>query len=268
MRRGRCFGLLFRRHADSRHHRFTPRQPNTAVLTAPYYDPGSHMADDDISALWDDLDPVPELEPRLQPCRFDPERPARGGVLVADLRPSFETFRAVRIDDLRNGTTYFTGPVPSPNSQPKLLPCTLPAASYHGELVSAAFQGKDIWLYGVPEDLDAVPDCANSDSGSSSGGLNRRNSGPSVRSVSRSQDSNEPPRVPQWQVLCDKLRNTFVEGSKVAELEGVHTLKWVGGFGNSPLKERLVVAARGITPEDRSQRTRVSTLWTVAGSRY
>ncbi|KAK0618156.1 hypothetical protein B0T17DRAFT_592027 [Bombardia bombarda] len=163
---------------------------------------------------------------------------------------SFETFRAVRIDDLRNGTTYFTGPVPSPTSQAKLIPCTLPAASYYGELVSAGFQGKEIWLYGVPEDLDAVPDHTNasSGSGSSASALLRRNSGPSIRSASRSQENDDSARVPQWQILFDKQRNTLVKGYKIAELEGVNTVKWVADFQQSSIKERLVIAARGISP--------------------
>lgn len=64
---------------------------------------------------------------------------------------------------------------------------------------------------------------------------------------SRTQEAGEP-RVPQWQLLCDKLRNTFVGGFKVAELSGVDTVKWVAGFGDSSLKERLVIAAKGATP--------------------
>ncbi|KAK4043643.1 hypothetical protein C8A01DRAFT_43401 [Parachaetomium inaequale] len=160
---------------------------------------------------------------------------------------SFETFRAVSIDDLRNGTTYFTGPVPSPNSQARLLPCTLPAASYYGDLVSAGFQGKEIWLYGVPEDLDAVPETANAgaDSGSNGNGLSR---GPSIRSSIRGQETNDSVRVPQWQILCDKLRNTFVAGSKIGELDGVNTVKFVADFADSTMKERLLVAARGVAP--------------------
>ncbi|EAQ92726.1 hypothetical protein CHGG_00961 [Chaetomium globosum CBS 148.51] len=163
---------------------------------------------------------------------------------------SFETFRAVRIDDLRNGTTYFTGPVPSPNSQARLIPCTLPAASYSGDLVSAGFQGKEIWLYGVPEDLDAVPEPPNVsvENGSNVNGLSRHSSGPSVRSSIRIQENSDSVRVPQWQILCDKLRNTFVAGSKIGELEGINTVKFVADFADSSVKERLLVAARGVAP--------------------
>jgi hypothetical protein len=230
--------------------------PNTAILTAPYYDPGSQMSEDtnNMSALWTTSILFPNTS-----------RDCSHAVLLQDGRHedaswaftydrAFETFRAVRIDDLRNGTTYFTGPMPTPNSQAKLLPCALPAASYHGELVSAGFRGKEIWLYGVPEDLDAVADAASAsnataDGNTVSGGLHRRGSGPSIRSVSRNPtESADTARVAPWQALCDNARNTFVGGSHIADLDGVSTFKWVSGFGDSSLKERLVVAARGIMP--------------------
>ncbi|CAM1506624.1 Fc.00g062650.m01.CDS01 [Cosmosporella sp. VM-42] len=227
--------------------------PATVILTAPYYDPGSHLPDDNISPLWTTsiLFPNTSRDCSHAVLLQDGHEEEAGWTFTYDR--SFETFRAVRIDDLRNGTTYFTGPAPSANSQAKLLPCTLPAATYRGELVSAGFQGKEIWIYGVPEDLDAVPDTATSstDGSSASSGLGRENSGrsgTSRRPSTRAQDTHGG-RVPQWQLLCDKLRNTFVAGCKVSELAGLSHVKWVNGFGASSAQERLVVAARGITPD-------------------
>ncbi|KAK0656745.1 hypothetical protein B0T16DRAFT_400095 [Cercophora newfieldiana] len=225
-------------------------QPNTVILTAPYYDPGSHMADDNMSALWTTSILFPNTSRDCSHAVLIQNGKHDEATWTFTYDRSFETFRAVRIDDLRNGTTYFTGPVPSPSSQAKLIPCTLPAASYNGELVSAGFQGKEIWLYGVPEDLNAIPDASNasSDNGSNAGSLLRRNSGPSSRSYSRTQESTDSTRVPQWQLICDKLRNTFVGGYKIGELDGVNMVKWVAGFGDSAVRERLVVAARNVTP--------------------
>jgi len=225
-------------------------QPNTVILTAPYYDPGSHMAEDNMSALWTTSILFPNTSRDCSHAVLIQNGKHDEAAWTFTYDRSFETFRAVRIDDLRNGTTYFTGPVPSATSQAKLIPCTLPAASYNGELVSAGFQGKEIWLYGVPEDLDAIPDSSNtsSDNGSNAGSLLRRNSGPPTRSVSRTQESNDSTRIPQWQLICDKLRNTFVGGYKIGELEGVSMVKWVAGFGDSATKERLVIAARNVTP--------------------
>ncbi|KAK5663446.1 hypothetical protein OQA88_3875 [Cercophora sp. LCS_1] len=223
-------------------------QPNTVILTAPYYDPGNSMGEDNMSALWTTSILFPNTSRDcshavlIQNGKYE----EAGWTFTYDR--SFETFRAVRIDDLRNGTTYFTGPVPAPASQSKLLPCTLPAASYHGELVSAGFQGKEVWLYGIPEDLDAVPDHANTSiDNSNSSNLMRRNSGPSIRAVSRSQETGEAGRVPQWQLICNN-RNTLVGGYKIEELDGVSMVKWVAGFRDSGIQERLVIAARNVVP--------------------
>lgn len=225
--------------------------PSTVILTAPYYDPGNLLTDDGISAMWTTsiLFPNSSRDCSHAVLLQDGSHEEASWTFAYDR--SFETFRAVRIDDLRNGTTYFTGPVPEAASQAKMLPSTLSGATYHGELVAAGFHRKEVWVYGIPEDLDAVPETAssNSDRNSMSTGLGRHGSERSNGSrlpSSRSHDA-EDGRLPQWQLLCDKLRNTLVPGCKVAELSGVSTAKWVANFSNSPLKERLVVTAKGVS---------------------
>ncbi|KAF7545259.1 hypothetical protein G7Z17_g9308 [Cylindrodendrum hubeiense] len=224
--------------------------PSTVILTAPYYDPGSHMSDENLSALWTTSILFPNTSRDCSHAVLLQDGSQEEASWAFTYDRSFETFRSVRIDDLRNGTTYFTGPVPDANSQAKLLPCTLPAASYHGELVSAGFQGKDIWIYGIPEDLDAVPDANSSSNESGTSGLGRQNSsqsGSSRRLSTRAQDA-DGGRVPQWQILCDKLRNTFISGCKIAELTEVSNVKWVAGFGEASAQERLIITARGVGP--------------------
>ncbi|KAM0253597.1 hypothetical protein ACHAQJ_007226 [Trichoderma viride] len=229
--------------------------PSTVVITAPYYDPGAlamDESDESISAMWTTsiLFPNSSRDCSHAVLLQDGSQDEAAWAFAYDR--SFETFRAVRIDDLRNGTTYFTGPVPKTTSQAKLLPCTLPSATYHGELVSACFHGNEVWIYGVPEDLTAVPEAAPTAGDAS--GLARRNSAQSHSSRSpsiRAQEAVVPTaatgRVPQWQILCDKLRNNFVAGHKTSELTGVSNVKWVSGFGDTSLKERLVVTATGVS---------------------
>lgn len=222
-------------------------QPNTVILTAPYYDPGAQMDHENISALWTTSILFPNTSRDCSHAVLLQESSHEEASWAFTYDRSFETFRAVRIDDLRNGTSYFTGPISHTPS--KLIPCTLPSASYSGELVSAGFQGKEVWLYGVPEDLDAVPEAPNNslEVSADSQGVFRSVSGSSMRSRPRTQEAGER-RVPQWQLLCDRSRNTFVGGFKAAELSGVSSVKWVASFGGSSLKERLVIAAKGASP--------------------
>ncbi|TAQ90764.1 hypothetical protein B7494_g952 [Chlorociboria aeruginascens] len=227
------------------------RNPSTVVLTAPYYDPGSQLPEESVSSLWTTSILFPNASRDCSHAVLLPG-PLDEASWTFTYDRAFETFRAVRIDDLRNGTTYFTGPIADSTSLGKLLPSTLPAASECGNFVAAGFQGS-IWLYGIPEDLDALPSATNStnsiiESGSSTPRLGRRNSAPSLHSnrheTSHRRDRSSI-RTPQWQLLCDKFRNTFVEGRKIAALEGVSSMSWVGGL-SSDHGERLVAVAPGV----------------------
>ncbi|CAI4216470.1 unnamed protein product [Parascedosporium putredinis] len=97
----------------------SPHQ-NTVILTAPYYDPGSHMAEDNISALWTTSILFPNSSRDCSHAILiqDSENEEASWTFTYDR--SFETFRAVRIGDLRNGTTYFTGPLPKSSSSAPL----------------------------------------------------------------------------------------------------------------------------------------------------
>ncbi|KAL6811274.1 hypothetical protein GGI42DRAFT_316258 [Trichoderma sp. SZMC 28013] len=228
--------------------------PSTVVITAPYYDPGAlamEQAEENLSAMWTTSILFPNSSRDCSHAVLLQDGSQEEAAWAFAYDRSFESFRAVRIDDLRNGTTHFTGPVPKTTSQAKLLPCTLPSATYHGELVSACFHGSEVWIYGVPEDLTAVPEVSSATDNASD--LARRNSAQSHSSRSPSTRTQEvviptapTGRVPQWQILCDKSRNNFVAGHQTSELTGVSNVKWVSGFSDTSLKERLIVTASGV----------------------
>lgn len=234
--------------------------PNTVILTAPY------MTDetlelppaDRISYMWTNQIVFPKSTRDCSHATLLPNRLDGDGNWIFTYDRVFESFRAVRTDDLRNGTTYFTGPrrasrESSRPSRRKLTPCTLPAASQNGELVAAGFSGKDVWLYGVPEGLDvsavSQTDETNSQSGSSAG-PSTPVSGPgnSVKSMAKGETS-ELTKLPKWQVLVDKYRNVFAKGRRVAEVPGVSAISWVSRVEEKAepcsLRERLVIGAPG-----------------------
>jgi len=242
------------------------KNPNTVILSAPYYtdDHQDLPASDQISHLWTTQILFPNSSRDCSNATLLPNRSDGDANWTFTYDKVFESFRAVRTDDLRNGTTYFTGPKPPSregprNTRKKLMPCTLPASNDRGELVAAAFLGKEIWLYGLPEGLENAPmsqsDNPNSQNGSSAGPSTPSSAPRSpARSLTRDEAA-ELTKLPKWQVLVDKYRNVFAKGRRVAEISGVSAVCWVSqkkdGWQSSPsLAERLVIAAPGGLPVD------------------
>ncbi|KAK6522966.1 hypothetical protein TWF281_002393 [Arthrobotrys megalospora] len=136
---------------------------------------------------------------------------------------AFAAFRAVRVDDLRNGHTYFS----TPNTSP-LPPTMLPAPSVDGGVVASGFGSASVWIYGVPSDLENPAESTPEASGS-----NARNSLMIGATF-----------VP-WQHSVERSRNNFVQGKKVGEVPGLVGLK----FSMTSQGERLIAVAAGIESE-------------------
>mgnify|MGYP001581714556 CR=1 FL=1 len=223
------------------------KNPNTVILTAPYFNPGEYSPEDSIGQLWATSILFPNSSRDCSHAVLLPSATDCGANWTFTYDRAFETFRAVRIDDLRNGTTYFTGPVADVSSTSKLLPNTLPATTGSGDLVSAGFQGKEIWCYGVPEDLDPPSEsAAEVDSADFGTPLSHKSSlsGNGQRESSTAPKDSNGNKVPKWQELSNRSRNSFIEGRHVSSLDGIVALKWVTTSSGTP-SERLVAAAPG-----------------------
>ncbi|OBT47622.1 hypothetical protein VE00_02935 [Pseudogymnoascus sp. WSF 3629] len=223
------------------------KNPNTVILTAPYFNPGEYSPEDSIGQLWATSILFPNSSRDCSHAVLLPSAADCGANYTFTYDRAFETFRAVRIDDLRNGTTYFTGPVADMSSTQKLLPNTLPATTGSGDLVSAGFQGKEIWCYGVPENLDAPPEpTTEADSADFGTPLSHKSSlsGNGQRdTIAAPKDANGN-KVPKWQELSNRSRNSFIEGRHVSSLDGIVALKWITSSPGTSC-ERLVAAAPG-----------------------
>lgn len=236
----------------------TSSTPNTVIISAPYYteDGQDTSAEDILSQMWTTQILFPSSSRDCSHATLLPHHIEGQANWTFTHDRVFETFRAVRIDDLRNGTTYFTGPTLTGRTG-RLLPCTLPAANERGELIAAGFLGNELWLYGVPEALDFNVHRAQNNSpntGMVNGSSNADASamGPSAPnpplSLWTQAEQTRRQSLPQWQVLVDKYRNLFVRGRQVATIEGISAMVWVARKGqevNSCRGERLVAVAPG-----------------------
>ncbi|KAF3935303.1 hypothetical protein ABW19_dt0206302 [Dactylella cylindrospora] len=145
---------------------------------------------------------------------------------------AFASFRAVRVDDLRNGHTYFSAPTVSANPIP---PTVLPAASSDGGVVASGFGSKAVWIYGIPSDLESGGDGNGEGSGHGTPAGNGLHIGATF--------------VPQWQHAVDRSRNIFVQGKKICDVKGLVGLK----FSVTDKGERLIAVAAGIESDDNEE---------------
>lgn len=230
--------------------------PSTVVLSAPFHDETNQElpAKDVVSHMWTSQILFPNSSRDCSHATLLPDHTEGDANWTCTYDRVFESFRAVRTDDLRNGTTYFTGPKQRPGTIPrgaktKLTPCTLPATTGHGDLVAAGFLGKDVWLYGVPEGLETSNVEHTPESTTSTRHNSTSSTGRSPAVSHTRGESSELRRLPQWQVLVDKNRNVLVKGRMVAEVPGVTGVKWVeqGHLekGSRSVAERLLVSAPG-----------------------
>lgn len=237
------------------------KSPNTVVMSAPYYsEPDQETPSADIlSHMWTGQILFPNNTRDCSHAALLSHHAEGDSSWTYTYDRVFESFRAVRTDDLRNGTTFFTGPKTSGKTRPsnarrKLVPCTLPATSDRGELVAAGFFGKELWIYGVPESLDSTAQV--DELGSRNESIRRSSIGSSnerrTRSPARSLTSGETAELkslPRWQMLVDRSRNIFAEGRRLTDIPGIAAVHWVRGKIQSPnsysLAQRLLIVAPG-----------------------
>ncbi|MCJ1476262.1 hypothetical protein MMC13_004928 [Lambiella insularis] len=239
----------------------TSKSPNTVIISAPYFtDADQDMPHTDlISHMWTSQILFPNSSRDCSHATLLPHQPDGDASWTLTYDRVFESFRAVRTEDLRNGTTYFTGPKADQSQQrrrskSRLVPCSLPTINEKGKLVAAGFLGSEVWMYAIPESLDihASSNMEEIVQGPSSAGPSTpitTNFPANALGQSDSSENQEAERLPRWQVLVDKYRNVFAKGRRVAKIPGVAGMCWVGqryeDKGPRHISERLVVAAPG-----------------------
>lgn len=225
------------------------KSASTVVISAPYFTETSEdMPQAElISHMWTSQILFPYSSRDCSHAALLPRKMDHDANWTLTYDRVFESFRAVRTDDLRNGHTYFAGPKPDSRAERQhaknvLTPSTLPAITENGELVAAGFLGNEIWLYGVPEDLD------HHSTSVSNSPLQTRYAVPNSP-VEAQEESSGVDTLPRWQVLVDKYRNVFAQGRRITTVSNVTQMCWVSqpalDTGLRNLRERLVIGAPG-----------------------
>ncbi|KAI9654554.1 MAG: hypothetical protein M1829_000910 [Trizodia sp. TS-e1964] len=236
------------------------KNPSTVVLSAPYYNEGSHdvPASELLSQMWTTQILFPNSSRDCSHATLIPHTRVGEDDWMFTHDKVFETFRSVRIDDLRNGTIYFTGPT-SFASPGNLVPSTLPAASENGEIVAAGFSRTGIWLYGLPEDQGFVSDTTQQNGLALTGQAptNQPQSLAEQNGLAPTNSTFPSPREttndfpPQWHTLSENPRNTVIKGQQLAAVDGMTALKWVsslsGKSGNGCAQRLIAVAPGGVS---------------------
>ncbi|KAF8248940.1 hypothetical protein K440DRAFT_582746, partial [Wilcoxina mikolae CBS 423.85] len=216
-----------------------PKSPTTVIVSAQHF--STDMPVEGLAQLWTTQVLFPRSSRDSSHASLLPgEEDEEGATWTFTYDRTYDTFRAVRVDDLRNGHTYFAGPSDE-NRGIATPPATLPASTKDGSLVAAGFGGGRVWVYGIPGKLDLPADYSGESSGSVASTPERSNSNAS-RNGARERAQIRSIAVPQWQLLCDKIRNVFIRGREVGRVSGLSGVKFVMSEDGH---ERLVAVAGG-----------------------
>ncbi|KAA8911828.1 hypothetical protein FN846DRAFT_773624 [Sphaerosporella brunnea] len=214
-----------------------PKSPTTVIVSAQHF--STDMPVEGLAQLWTTQVLFPRSSRDSSHASLLPgEEDEEGATWTFTYDRVYETFRAVRVDDLRNGHTYFAGP--NDEDMKVIQPATLPSSTRDGSLVAAGFGGGKVWVYGIPGKLDLPLFDPNAEYNGSIASTPERSNSNASRSGARERVRSVV--VPQWQVLCDKIRNVFIRGREVGQVTGLSSVKFVMGVDGT---ERLVTVAGG-----------------------
>jgi hypothetical protein len=236
------------------------QDPNFVVITAPYYsENGADVNPKDVqSRMWTTQILFPKSTRQANYATLLPAHHEADGTWVFAYDVALGCFRIIQTENASSGFTYFLGPnVFSRRS--RALPSTVPAADHNGNLVATVFSGNEVWLYGIPERVDAAPDWSHVEDSGAEGGGHGGSSAPGRQdwhelARTYSTDEDFPVVLPrEWRKVVEGKRHFFVEGHEVLDIPGVTAVQWVQRSGSSDEQlyeeprggERLVVVAPG-----------------------
>ncbi|KAI9847711.1 MAG: hypothetical protein M1837_001959 [Sclerophora amabilis] len=207
--------------------------PSTVILSAPYYNEGQYDTPtaEVRGQMWTTQILFPNSSRACSHSTLLPTAVDEDANWIFTHDQLCQISRAVRVDDLKFGARFFSK-INGDRQAERSPPSTLPAANSAGEMVAAGFAGKEIWLFGIPENLDERPH-------PSQVGFQ------TATSILTSTATNEEDEGPS---TFDGYQNPTQKGRHIADFDGLSALKWVSRDTNTNMGysgERLVAVAPG-----------------------
>ncbi|KUL87153.1 hypothetical protein ZTR_05572 [Talaromyces verruculosus] len=205
-----------------------------ATITAPF--PTDSMADlsNQEAHMWTTQILFPDIVPGYSYVTLLPSRIGGDDDWIMGFDNTLKSFRVVRPKEPRIGSTYFPGPAPQEGTE-EYMPSLSPAVDPKGELVALAFRAGGLFLYGLPDDLNATPIESNNSNNfiNTSSEVSGEHIGTVVKGPGKGFDQ---PSV-------------FIGGRMVADIPGLTAARWVGRGRSEnadvPSRQRLVAVAPG-----------------------
>ena len=229
-------------------------EPSAVVITAPFYTENDLPPKEVHSRMWTTQILFPQISSICSHAELLQGHTEGDASWLFAYDHTLMSYRAVRTDDTRTGVAYFLNPTTNRRfSLP--APSTAPTSTACGTLVVAGFNGSGLWIYGIPEKLDAAPDMGSvverheqrlqgrAPLTSATGHIEPLMAySPSVSGSSEDIEDDSLAAKVEWR------ESLFVKCSHIRSLDGATAAKWIERSEDRPCAftdKRLIVVAPG-----------------------
>lgn len=218
-------------------------QDGIVTITAPFYtETGIDASPEEVQMrMWTTQILFPEMAQEISHACLISEHDEGDDSWILGYDIPLAAFRAIKVNNVHvGGGVYFASPFSSEESR-EMVPSMLPTTDDAGELAVLGFHDSDLWLYGIPKNLDvAQVESASSAENNKTwlGGAHHSHG----RTAPRDNLAQLDKIIPQSKVL--------VRGRPITDIQGITSARWIHSASSIKPKRRLVaVAPGGVRPQ-------------------
>ena len=220
-----------------------PRQTGMVTISLSCYtEMGVNVAETDSqSQMWTTQILFPEVTSDYSHVSLLPAQAEGDGGWIVGFDSQTHAFRAVKTKDSKTGSTYFVNPTSDDQQEEEPRPIAVPAPHPCGDLVALMFQGRGIWLYGLPDNYDLAQMAPDASLSGSDGGPRTSIDHTSDQSVGQDTGSPRVQRIINQSYI-------LIQGHQVADIPGITAARWIApgeSVESHSTAYRLVAVAPG-----------------------